>query len=80
MKIPISEFALIDLDAPVLRAYEATIRGAVRWLVWCKHCKLWHYHGPAEGHREAHCSDPASPYGSTGYNLAFAGKWKDGIA
>jgi hypothetical protein len=34
-----------------------------------------HRHGPAEGHREAHCNDPASPYWKTGYNLALAGTW-----
>jgi hypothetical protein len=76
MKVPISETALIDLDAPVLPAYETVIKGTVRWLVWCRHCGKWHGHGAAEGHREAHCSDPASPYWKTGYNLAYAGEWK----
>ena len=28
MKVPISDFALLDLDAPVLPAYEAVIKGA----------------------------------------------------
>ena len=76
MKVPISEYALIDLDAPVLAAYEASIKGSVRWLVWCKHCGEWHGHGPTEGHREAHCQDSRSPYWKTGYNLAYAGKWQ----
>ncbi len=39
-----------------------------------KHCNVWRRHGPAEGHREAHCNDPASPYRRSGYNLAYAGK------
>lgn len=77
MKVPISASALIDLDAPVLPAYEAVIKGSLRWLVWCKHCREWHTHGPAEGHREAHCNDSNSPYVKRGYNLAYAGKWED---
>jgi hypothetical protein len=77
MKVPISDHALIDLDAPVLPAYEAVIKGSVRWLVWCKHCGEWHRHGPAEGHREAHCNNSISKYLRTGYNLAYAGKWED---
>ena len=76
MKVPISDDQLLDLDAPVLPAYEVVSGGAVRWQVWCKHCKEWHRHGAAEGHREAHCSDPASPYWKSGYNLAYAGIWK----
>ena len=35
----------------------------------------WHDHGPAEGHREAHCPDQGSPYWKTGYNLAYAGSF-----
>jgi hypothetical protein len=37
----------------------------------CPHCQRPHLHGPAEGHREAHCNNPASPYWRTGYNLAL---------
>ena len=77
MKVPISEHALIDLDATVLPAYEASINGSVRWVVWCKHCGKYHRHGAVEGHREAHCNDSTGPYWKTGYNLAYAGKWKD---
>jgi len=47
----------------------AMSRRSVRWVVWCKHCNAWHKHGPAEGHREAHC-EGRTPYTSTGYNLA----------
>ena len=74
MKVPIDDVAAIDLDAPTLRAYEAFVDGSTYWLVWCRHCREWHSHGPAEGHREAHCLDQSSPYRKTGYNLAFAGK------
>ena len=77
MKIPIDDCACIDLDAPVLPAYETVVNGSVRWLVWCDHCDVYHRHGPAEGHREAHCNDPASPYWKSGYNLALAGTWRE---
>jgi len=77
MKVPISDQHLIDLDAPVLPAYEAVIRGSTRWLIWCKYCQTWHRHGAGEGHREAHCNDSSSPYWKTGYNLSYAGRWKD---
>ena len=77
MKVPISETALIDLDAPVLSAYEVVADGVTHWAVWCEHCGEWHKHGPAEGHREAHCKDSSSPYWKRGYNLAFAGIWED---
>ena len=63
MKVPIDDYACIDLDAPVLPAYEAFVSGSIYWLVWCEHCGTYHRHGPAEGHREAHCNDPASPWG-----------------
>jgi hypothetical protein len=62
MKVPISDYALVDLDAPVLPAYEAVIEGVTHWVVWCKYCQVWHQHGAAEGHREAHCTDSASGY------------------
>jgi len=77
VKVPIDEVAVIDVEAPVLGAYESKYRGVVRWFVWCKHCRMWHDHGPAEGHRIAHCLDRASPYWKTGYNLAYAGKWRE---
>ena len=73
MKVPISEFAVIDLDAPVLPAYEAGVEGVTHWVVWCKHCRKWHRHGAAEGHREAHCQDSSSPYWKQGYNLRMRG-------
>ena len=74
MKVPISDYAVLDLEAPVRPAYECSISGSVYWLVWCRYCGKWHRHGPAEGHREAHCNDSESPYWRVGYNLAYAGK------
>ena len=78
MKVPIDDVAVIDIKAPVLTAYETRIRGAVQWLVRFRHCKKRHRHGPAEGHRVAHCPDRRSPYWKTGCNLVYAGKWRDG--
>ena len=72
MKVPIDDYACLDLDAPTLLANEITVDGVTRWRVWCKHCQSWHFHGPAEGHREAHCHDSNSPYWRSGYNLALA--------
>jgi hypothetical protein len=60
MKVPISAYELIDLLAPTLPAYSRRgTGGAVRWLVWCRHCQIWHYHGVGDGHREAHCEEPS---------------------
>lgn len=73
MKVPISEFDWLDLEGPTLLAYEVVDNGDVRWAVWCKFCGAWHLHGPAEGHREAHCQNVASPYWRSGYDLELAG-------
>ena len=71
MKILVSDTPpyFIDVSAPALGAEEVTVDGRVLWRVWCKHCGHYHYHGPAEGHREAHCQTPTL-YSATGYNLA----------
>ena len=74
MKVPISEYACVSLDAPVISAYEVNSDGVIHWVVWCGHCATWHWTGAAEGHREAHCRDPDSPCWRTGYNLAYAGR------
>ena len=85
MKLPIGDGAggeghfLLDLDASTLPAYELVSEenGRAFWGVWCKHCADWHWHGPGEGHRIAHCHDENSPYELHGYNLALAGKWEE---
>jgi hypothetical protein len=77
VKVPIGLVDVVNLDAPVLPAYEKKSRGVVRWLVWCKHCGTWHRHGAGEGHREAYCLEQQSPYYQNGYNLAYAGRWRD---
>ena len=48
------------------------VDGVSKYRVWCDHCKVWHFHGAMEEHRIAHCTDQASPYWKTGYNLALA--------
>jgi hypothetical protein len=35
MKVPIDAVTAIDIEAPVLPAYEAKYRGVVRWFVRC---------------------------------------------
>ena len=74
MKVPIDDYACLNLDAPTLPSYSAVVDDSTYWLVWCKYCGRWHKHGPAEGHRESHCVDLGSPYWENGYNLALAGE------
>ena len=57
---------------PVLEAYDR--HDGCGYAVWCRHCKVWHYHGHGEGHRVAHCHDPESPYHRPGYTLRPIGK------
>lgn len=73
MKVPISDFACIDLDAPTIATREIRDEetGSVRWVIWCQYCREWHYHGAGEGHREGHCSEPGSPHSVTGYSVAL---------
>jgi hypothetical protein len=71
MKIPIGHHMLHSLTAPTLRAELVEVDGCQRARVWCDHCEEWHHHGPAAGHREAHCKDQASPYLVNGYNLVL---------
>ena len=60
----------IDLEAPTLPADPVEVDGRSLWRVWCRYCNQHHFHGPAEGHREAHCQVP-TPYQRAGYNLAL---------
>ena len=73
--MPIPTTNHVEASAPTIDAYERTIDGVVQWVVWCDHCQALHTHGPAEGHRWAHCHDAASPYQASGYNLRFVGRW-----
>jgi hypothetical protein len=52
MKVPINDYACINLDAPTLPAYKAFVSGSVYWLVWCNHCGKHHRHGPTQEYRE----------------------------
>ena len=71
MKVPISDNAVIDLDAPVLSAYRVQIKGTVRWFVWCKHCQVWYKHGSGEGHRQAHRNDSVKAVLANGAQLGL---------
>lgn len=33
------------------------VPGTNSWRFFCPKCKVYHYHGPSEGHRVAHCGD-----------------------
>lgn len=79
MKILISEFALLSLNAPTLPAIEVQVDGGTRWLVWCKYCLVHHVHGSQEGHREAHCVID-TPYSKLGYNLALNDELRSVVA
>lgn len=58
---------------PTLKAERVTIdEDIVRYRVWCDQCADWHYHGPRDGHRECHCTDPDSLYHRSGYILVLA--------
>ena len=61
---------LHSVTAPKLQAELVEIDDCQRLGVWCEHCGEYHYHGPAPGQREAHCTDATSPYWVKGYNLA----------
>lgn len=74
MKIPLGTFGCFSLEAPTLTAHKVEVDGVTYFRVWCDHCQQWHYHGPRDGHREAHCRDPESPYWRTGCNLALGGE------
>lgn len=64
-------------NTPILDAY---VNGQqTQMYVWCRHCTAWHMHSVAEGHRNAHCFVPGSPYKETGYILRYAGLWTDEI-
>lgn len=60
---------------PVLLSIHQVVNGTEYFRAWCPFCKKWHYHGPGEGHRVAHCGDESrSPFRETGYILKDARK------
>jgi len=58
---------------PTLPAYRVTARNQIRLIVFCKHCKDYHFHGGG-GHCVAHCHVATSPYLATGYILQEVGE------
>ena len=77
MKVPISAKDCIDLDAPVLPAYEVFLPTTVVWVVWCQYCLNWHVHRAKEGFSAAACTEPLSPYRKSGYNISLRGSWQE---
>ena len=53
---------------PILPAFDT----GKHFVVWCDHCRRWHFHSREDGHRVAHCGD-RSPYVETGYSLRCVG-------
>ena len=53
---------------PILPAFDT----GHQFVVWCDHCRRWHFHSREDGHRVAHCGD-RSPYVETGYSLRCIG-------
>jgi hypothetical protein len=68
MRVPSNGFDTIDRDAPTIGAVRGEGRRPRPLGFFCPHCRTINDHEPAEGHREAHCTNPASPYQRTGYN------------
>lgn len=72
----------VELDAdgfPILTGYVDTDNLSYV-SVFCPYCQIWHHHGTGgaeavaehgisvgDGHREAHCTDPDSPFVPSGY-------------
>ena len=71
MKLPITSHHCIDLDAPMIGCDEVVCDGRMLWQFFCRYCGRYHFHGPAAGHRIAHCQVPGGPYERTGYSLVL---------
>ena len=69
MKILISDFALLDLEAPTVAAYAIPHETGVAWGVWCRCFEKWQ-HGIRERH-ETPIAKATRP--TSWYNLAFTG-------
>lgn len=61
---------------PILNAFHVLENGGVHLAAWCPKCKCRHLHGAngSDGHRVAHCANPASF--PKGYVLQVAGAVK----
>lgn len=56
-------------EYPTLPAFDT----GYQFVVWCDHCRRWHFHSRGNGHRVAHCYVPNSPYDNPGYSLHCVG-------
>ena len=69
MKVRYDRTFAWNYDAPTLEAESVMLEGDIhRYRVWCVHCCEHHYHGPRDGHREAHCKIETE-YSKTRYNI-----------
>jgi len=57
-------------EFPVLKGFKQNIYSG-ELSVWCPECKQYHYHGPGEGHRGAHCANQNSKYLKGGYIIKY---------
>jgi hypothetical protein len=60
---------------PTLDAY----REHGRLHVWCEHCRIFHKHGPGDGHPHARCPCEGSPYHAGGYVLQEVGPFTSAV-
>jgi hypothetical protein len=77
MKVPIDDYACIDLDAPVLPAYETVVNGSVRWLVWCDHCVCTTGMDLLKGIESHTATTPRAPIGRPGTTWPLPGHGAD---
>jgi hypothetical protein len=71
---PVTERKSSETAAPPrLPAYRITAGSQSRLIVYCEHCRDYHFHGVGDGHRIAHCHVESSPYRQTGYTLIEVG-------
>ena len=42
-----------EMDYPIMLGFPTE----TQVMVWCPHCKMWHYHGKENGHRVGHCAN-----------------------
>ena len=72
--------AIVEYISPERDVLDAWDTGR-HWVIWCKYCHTYHFHGRMEGHRVCHCIThnrngkrlPESQYRNGGYILRYAG-------
>lgn len=62
-------------EIPILPSYDV----GPQTVVWCGHCRQWHWHGIGDGLVGDHCWYDDSPYRKTGYITRSVGRWSDEV-